>query len=132
MWPISAHPNARLSTLTNGWSDWTDGSERFATPILLVPARQQGWIAPQTADPLVEGWSEFALGHLIDDTLAPRRDAQAHHVEARLYDSPWPACFSLEHHQLRRRPEQLDTAARTLERAYGLGTGRHVASGLSE
>ncbi|MFC8373451.1 hypothetical protein ACFUIT_36810 [Streptomyces sp. NPDC057239] len=121
-----------LTTLTNGWSDWTDGSERIAMPILLLLARQQGWIAPRTADPLVEGWAAFARGHLLDDTLAPRRGSQAHHVGTRLYDAPWLATFFLEHHRVHRRPEQLDTAARILERAYDLGAGRHLAIGLSE
>ncbi|CAL9642750.1 hypothetical protein SUDANB145_06376 [Streptomyces sp. enrichment culture] len=121
-----------LSTLTNGWSDWTDGSERIAMPILLLLARQRGWISPETADPLVEGWAEFARAHLLDDTLAPRRGSQAHHVGVRLYDSPWLASFFLEHHRVHRRPGHLETATAIIERAYALGAGRHLAIGLSE
>ncbi|CAL9318390.1 hypothetical protein [Streptomyces sp. SudanB91_2054] len=121
-----------LSVLTNGWSDWSDGSERIAMPLLVLLARQQGWIDPQIADPLVEGWAEFALGHLLDDTLAPRRGSQDQHTGIRLYDAPWLASFFLEHHRVHRHPEQLETAVRILERAYELGAGRHLAIGLSE
>ncbi|GAB2981007.1 hypothetical protein GCM10023080_053950 [Streptomyces pseudoechinosporeus] len=62
-----------LTQATNGWSDWTDGSERLAMPLLLQLATARGWADPEQTGPLLDGWARFVRAHLLDDTAAPPR-----------------------------------------------------------
>ncbi|MEV7394613.1 MULTISPECIES: hypothetical protein [unclassified Streptomyces] len=88
-----------LTQATNGWSDWTDGSERIAMPLLLQAAVARGLADAEEIDPLLEDWSGFARRHLLDDTAAPRRGSQTWHIGPRLYDTPWPARFFHDRHR---------------------------------
>ncbi|WP_324013793.1 hypothetical protein [Microbacterium sp. JZ37] len=121
----------RLTQLTNGWSDWTDGSERIGVAIMLQHGVARGWLGAEVDDAL-DGWAGFAREHLLDDTAAPRRGSQQHHAGIRLYDSPWLARFFLLRHAHRRRAEDLELAARILERALELGIGKVLTIGFSE
>lgn len=77
-----------LTQPTNGWSDWTDGSERIAMPLLLQAAAARGLADPEEIAPLLDGWSRFARHHLLDETAAPRRGSQNWRPGPRLYDTP--------------------------------------------
>ncbi|MGP4006110.1 hypothetical protein [Streptomyces sp. 4N124] len=120
-----------LTQSTNGWSDWTDGSERIAMPLLLQAAAARGWADPEEIDPLLDGWSRFACRYLLDDNDAPRRGSQDHHTGVRLYDMPWLARFFHDRHRAHGRTDDLDRAARILERSYALGGALHLSIGLS-
>ncbi|MEU6917616.1 hypothetical protein [Streptomyces olindensis] len=120
-----------LTQATNGWSDWTDGSERIAMPLLLQAAAAHGLADPEEIDPLLDGWSRFARRHLLDETAAPRRGSQNWHTGPRLYDTPWLAHFFHDRHRAHGRPEDLDFAARIIERSFELGGATHLSIGLS-
>ncbi|MDT7840253.1 glycoside hydrolase family protein [Streptomyces justiciae] len=120
-----------LTQSTNGWSDWTDGSERIAMPLLLQAAATRGWADPAETDPLLDGWSAFACRYLLDDTDAPRRGSQDHDSGPRLYDMPWLARFFHDRYQAHGRADDLDRAARILERSYAMGGALHLSIGLS-
>lgn len=121
----------RLTQTTNGWSDWTDGSERIGVALMLQHAAMRGWADPSVDDAL-EGWSAFAKKHLMDSTAAPRRGSQQHHAGIRLYDSPWLARFYLLRYKQHGSSEDLDLAAKLLERAFELGIGNILTIGFSE
>lgn len=120
-----------LTQPTNGWPDWTDGSERIAMPQLLQTAAARGLADPEETEPLLDGWSQFARTHLLDETAAPRRGSQNWHTGPRLYDTPWLAHFFHDRHRANGRPEDLDLAARILERGFELGGAAHLSIGLS-
>lgn len=121
-----------LTQLTNGWSDWADGSERIGMAVLLVQARIRGVVGDE-ADAAIDGWAAFAREHLLDDTAAPRRGSQDQHTGPRLYDAPWLALFFSLRHELfhqsgtAKASEDLILAASILERAYELGAERFLA-----
>ncbi|WP_210505972.1 hypothetical protein [Naasia sp. SYSU D00057] len=127
---VPVDTSTRLTQATNGWSDWTDGSERIGVALMLHYALARGWVAPEVDD-FLEGWSQFARVHLLDGSAAPRRGSQDH-SGTRLYDSPWLARFFVERFRWRRNPDDLELAARILERALELGIGRFLAIGYSE
>ncbi|KQP67987.1 hypothetical protein ASF40_19525 [Microbacterium sp. Leaf288] len=120
-----------LTQTTNGWSDWSDGSERIGVAIMLQQALLRGWL-DASVDVELDGWAAFARTHLIDADAAPRRGSQAQHSGIRLYDSPWLARFFLLRHEQHLRREDLDLAARLLERGFELGIGRFLTIGFSE
>lgn len=120
-----------LTQSTNGWSDWTDGSERIGMPILLQQARARGW-ADHRVDELLTGWALMAEKHLLDESAAPRRGSQDWATPIRLYDSPWLAQFFIDRYNLHFDDHHLDLAARILERAFELGGDRFLAIGFSE
>lgn len=128
---VPVNTSTMLTQLTNGWSDWTDGSERIGMAILIQQARARGWV-DSSVDSALEGWATFAQEHLLDETAAPRRGSQDHHTGPRLYDSPWLAIFFLlraEYLQSNGSDarEELELAARILERAYELGAEGFLA-----
>ncbi|MFI9831158.1 hypothetical protein ACIHIX_26170 [Streptomyces sp. NPDC051913] len=120
-----------LTQASNGWADWTDGSERIAMPLLLQAAVARGLADVAEIDPLLEGWAAFARRHLLDDTAAPRRGSQTWHTGPRLYDTPWLARFFHDRHRFHGRSDDLDLAARILERSFELGGAGHLSIGLS-
>ncbi|HMR48868.1 MAG TPA: hypothetical protein PKE40_06290 [Arachnia sp.] len=120
-----------LTQTTNGWSDWTDGSERIGVAVMLQHGLRRGWVDP-VVDEVLEGWAAFARRHLLDDSAAPRRGSQDQHTGIRLYDSPWLAQFFLERFAYHRYYEDLDLAVRVLERAIELGIGRFLTIGFSD
>ena len=128
---VPVDTTTRLTQATNGWSDWTDGSERIGMAIMLQQALTRGWIDP-SADEALDNWAAFARKHLIDTSAAPRRGSQDHHAGIRLYDSPWLARFFLLRYQHHHRVEELDLAGRLLERALELGIARILTIGFSE
>ncbi|KQQ96411.1 hypothetical protein ASF72_01780 [Arthrobacter sp. Leaf141] len=116
----------KLAQTTNGWSDWTDGSERIGMALLLQMAVRRGLIDPALDDAL-EGWAEFAVENLMDSTDAPRRGSQDHHTGARLYDAPWLAQFFLERYLQTEDTTHLHRAERILNRAFALGAQGFLA-----
>lgn len=128
---VGVDVRTRLRQQTNGWPDWTDGSERIGMAILLQQARARGW-ADDRVDDLLDGWARLAENHLLDDTAAPRRGSQDRAPSVRLYDSPWLAQFFVDRFNLLEDHHHLDLAARILERAFALGGDRFLAIGFSE
>lgn len=128
---VPVDTSTRLTHTTNGWSDWSDGSERIGVATMLQHALMRGWVADEVEASL-EGWASFARAHLIDASGAPRRGSQNHSAGIRLYDSPWLARFFLLRHVHRSRTDDLDLAARLLERALELGIGRFLTIGFAE
>ncbi|MGW1029427.1 hypothetical protein ACWD4J_38085 [Streptomyces sp. NPDC002577] len=118
-----------LTQSTNGWQDWTDGSERIAIPLLLQAAAARGWADPGEIDPLLDGWSRFACRYLLDESNAPRRGSQEHQV--RLYDTPWLAQFFHDRYRAHGHEEDLDRAAGIIERSFELGGAMHLSINLS-
>ncbi|KPI11488.1 hypothetical protein OK074_2820 [Actinobacteria bacterium OK074] len=118
-----------LTQTTNGWQDWTDGSERIAMPLLLQAAAAHGLADADEMDPLLDGWSRFACRHLLDESNAPRRGSQDQQV--RLYDTPWLASFFDDRYRVQGRDEDLERAAGIIERSFELGGARHLSIGLS-
>lgn len=122
-----------LTQSTNGWSDWSDGSERIGMPILIQLAAEAGWIDYDAEIAgVLDGWAAFAKTHLLDKTAAPRRGSQFQHSGPRLYDSPWLAQFFHDRYRFLGDPADLDLAAQILERAFELGGGHHLSIQLSE
>lgn len=128
---VPVDTSTRLTQTTNGWSDWSDGSERIGVAIMLQQGLLRGWL-DKSVDIELGGWAQFARTHLIDINTAPRRGSQDQHSGIRLYDSPWLARFFLLRHEQHLRAEDLDLAARLLERAFELGIGRFLTIGFSE
>jgi hypothetical protein len=120
-----------LTQTTNGWSDWTDGSERIGVALMIQHGLMRGWL-DESVDAELDGWAAFARAHLIDASAAPRRGSQNHHTGIRLYDSPWLARFFLLRHTQHQRNDDLDLAARLLERGLELGIGRFLTIGFAE
>ncbi|MEU0390155.1 hypothetical protein [Streptomyces chartreusis] len=120
-----------LTQATNGWADWTDGSERIAMPLLLQAAAARGLADAEEIEPLLEGWSRFARRHLLDESAAPRRGSQYWQGGPRLYDTPWLARFFDGRHRANGGEEDLDLAARILERSFELGGAAHLSIGIS-
>jgi len=128
---VPVNTRTGLTSATNGWSDWTDGSERIAMPLLLQAAVAHGLADAAEIDPLLDGWSRFAVRHLLDETDAPRRGSQSWHIEPRLYDMPWLARFFLDRHRTHDREEDLERAARIIERRFDLGGSAHLSIDVS-
>ncbi|RKN43762.1 hypothetical protein [Streptomyces hoynatensis] len=127
--PVDTRTGLRLAT--NGWSDWSDGSERIAMPLLLQQAAARGLADPEEPGPLLEGWSRFAVRHLLDETGAPRRGSFSRHIKPRLYDMPWLAQFFHDRYCVHGREEDLARAACILERSFELGGATHLSIGSS-
>jgi len=120
-----------ITQSTNGWSDWTDGSERIGMAILLQQASVLR-LVDDRADTLLAGWALMAEAHLLDKSATPRRGSQDWATPIRLYDSPWLAQFFVDRFRIHYDPHHLDLAARILERAFELGGDRFLAIGFSE
>ncbi|NUP15177.1 MAG: hypothetical protein HOZ81_03550 [Streptomyces sp.] len=128
---VPVNTRTGLTSATNGWSDWTDGSERIAMPLLLQAAVAHGLADAAEVEPLLDGWSRFAVRHLLDETDAPRRGSQSWHIEPRLYDMPWLARFFLDRYRAQDREEDLERAARIIERRFDLGGSAHLSIDVS-
>ncbi|WP_210953489.1 hypothetical protein [Streptomyces sp. RT42] len=124
---VPVNTRTGLTGATNGWPDWSDGSERIAMPLLLQAATVRGLADPEETGSLLDGWSRFAVRHLLDETDAPRRGSQTWHLEPRLYDMPWLARFFLDRHRAHGREEDLERAARIIERRFDLGGATHLS-----
>ncbi|MFD0319067.1 hypothetical protein [Streptomyces flavalbus] len=128
---VPVNTRTGLTSPTNGWSDWSDGSERIAMPLLLQAATAHGLADPRETGPLLDGWSDFAVRHLLDASDAPRRGSQSWHIEPRLYDMPWLARFFHDRYQAHGRAEDLERAARVIERRFDLGGATHLSIDVS-
>ncbi|MGW0786559.1 hypothetical protein [Streptomyces sp. NPDC002913] len=115
----------------NGWVDWSDGSERIAMPLLLQLATERGWLERSATEPLLDGWARFARAHLLDGTGAPHRGSRMHHLGPRLYDAPWLSQFFHDRYRTTGEKDDLDLAARILDRNLELGGGEHLSLMLS-
>lgn len=123
----------KLTQSTNGWSDWSDGSERIGMPVLIQLAAMAGWVPyDHEVASALDGWAQFAQAHLLDATAAPRRGSQFQHSGPRLYDAPWLAQFFHDRYHFLGDRSDLDLAARIIERAFELGGSRHLSIQFSE
>lgn len=119
-----------LTQTGNGWSDWSDGSERIGMAIMLQLGRRLGWLGAEV-DEVLTNWAEFARHHLLDADYTPRRGSNDH-TGPRLYDTPWLTRFFIERYRWTRNVSDLTHAVRILERAFELGVGTYLAIGLPE
>lgn len=120
-----------LTQLTSAWPDWSDGAERIGMPTLLQQARLLGWVGSDVDDAL-HGWARFARARLLDATAAPRWGSDTTIEQPRLYNSPWLAHFFADQFRLFGDPDDLELAARILERSYELGAVEHLSIGQPE
>lgn len=119
-----------LTQPANGWSDWSDGSERIGMAVLLQLARNRNWLSEAT-DIALDGWAQFARTSLVDASGTPRRGSHDT-TGPRLYDSSWLAEFFLARFVQTADVEDLDLAYRIVSRAFELGATRFLAIGFSE
>ncbi|GAA2096184.1 DUF5695 domain-containing protein [Microlunatus panaciterrae] len=121
-----------LTQTTNGWADWSDGAERVAMPALLQEARRRGWVdSPGEVDEALVGFADFARNLLLDESAAPRWGSTVK-APVRIYNSPWLAHFFATQHDHGGADDDLDLAARILERSFELGAGEHLSIGHPE
>jgi len=119
--------------LTSGWADWSDGAERVAMPALLQQARLRGWVrSTEEVDEALIDWARFARQRLLDETAAPLWGSDTIITKTRLYNSPWLAHFFADQYRLYGLPDDLELAARILERSFELGAETHVSIGQPE
>ncbi len=122
-----------LTVLTSGWPDWSDGAERVAMPTLLQQARLRGWVSSEAhVDDALAGWAEFARARLLDGSAAPRWGSDTIITKTRLYNGPWLAHFFADQYRLYGDGDDLDLAARILERSFELGAETHLSIGQPE
>ena len=122
-----------LTMLTSGWADWSDGAERVAMPALLQQARLRGWVTSvEAVDEALREWAQFARARLLDATAAPLWGSDTIITETRLYNSPWLAHFFADQYRLYASPDDLELAARILERSFELGAETHLSIGQPE
>ena len=122
-----------LTMLTSGWADWSDGAERVAMPALLQQARLRGWVrSTEEVDEALIDWARFARQRLLDETAAPLWGSDTIITKTRLYNSPWLAHFFADQYRLYGLPDDLELAARILERSFELGAETHVSIGQPE
>lgn len=120
----------RLTQPANGWSDWSDGSERIGMAVVLQLARNRGWLG-RDADDALTAWAEFARRNLVDAEGTPHRGS--HDMTGpRLYDSSWLTEFFVARAEHTRDLEDLDLAYRIVCRAFELGASGFLAIGFSE
>ncbi|WP_386015773.1 hypothetical protein [Streptomyces sp. YIM B13518] len=98
---------------------------------LLQAAAARGLADPERTGPLLDGWSRFAVRHLLDETDAPRRGSRSGHIAPRLYDMPWLARFFHDRHRAHGREEGLERAARIIERRFDLSRVTHLSIDVS-
>ncbi|BDZ64427.1 hypothetical protein [Agromyces mangrovi Wang et al. 2018] len=127
---VPVDTTTRLTQTGNGWSDWSDGSERIGMAIMLQLGRRLGWLDADVDDVLAR-WAAFARSHLLDERHTPRRGSNDH-TGPRLYDTPWLARFFLERYRWTGEPGDLADALAIMERAFELGVGTYLAIGLPE
>ncbi|MGS2619371.1 hypothetical protein ACVCAH_33365 [Micromonospora sp. LZ34] len=121
-----------LTQTVNGWPDWSDGAERLAMPTLLQEALRRGWCDEAATGDALAGWAVFARECLVDDTGPPRWGSVSWVTKPRLYNAPWLAHFFAQQHRLLGSADDLELAARILERSYELGAGSHLSIGQPE
>lgn len=119
-----------LTQPANGWSDWSDGSERIGMAVMLQLARNRGWL-DEAADQALEGWATFARTTLVDETGTPRRGSYDT-TGPRLYDSSWLIEFFVARFAQTEDAADLDLAYRVADRAFELGASGFLAIGFSE
>lgn len=120
-----------LTRLASGWPDWSDGAERVGMPALLQEARKRGWADPE-ADAALRDWMRFARERLVEPDGTARSGSRTLRPRTRLYDAPALAHLFAEQWVLDGSPEDLELAARILERAEELGAGAHLSIGHPE
>ncbi|MFV0428517.1 MAG: hypothetical protein ACK5KO_03675 [Arachnia sp.] len=128
---VPVDTRTRLTRLTSGWPDWSDGAERVAMPSLMQQARLRGWGTPEI-DEALDGWSQFARRRLLDHQATPRWGSDTTVASPRLYNSPWLAHFFADQYVLYRGAEDLELAVQILERSVELGSQRHLSIGMPE
>ncbi|KAI9149026.1 hypothetical protein HJFPF1_11071 [Paramyrothecium foliicola] len=121
-----------LTQTTNGWPDWTDGSERIAMPVLLQLASMRGWVDENLVGATLKGWADFAKQHLLDPEFTPSRGSQLGVKTARLYDVPWLCQFFHDRYIWKQDASYLDLSAGLLKRAFEYGLSDFLAIHLSE
>ncbi|GAA2752191.1 hypothetical protein [Amnibacterium kyonggiense] len=128
---VPADATTGLTRLASGWPDWSDGAERVGMPALLQEARKRGW-SDGAADDALREWLRFARERLIEPDGTARSGSSTLRPTTRLYDAPALAHLFAEQSVLDGSPEDLELAARVLERAEALGAGAHLSIGHPE
>lgn len=126
--PVDTH--TLLTQPANGWSDWSDGSERIGMAVLLQRARNARWLDADS-DTALSNWADFARANLLDATGAPRRGSHDT-TGPRLYDSTWLAEFFLARFHQTQKPDDLELALRIILRAFELGAAGFLAINFSD
>lgn len=124
--------NTLLTQTTNGWPDWTDGSERIAMPCLLQLGAMRGWLQGDVIEEATAGWAKFAESFLMDSACTSTRGSQTGIKLPRLYDVPWLCQFFHDRYRWKNNTADLDFAARILERGFEQGATDFLAIHLSE
>lgn len=120
-----------LTRPSSGWPDWSDGAERVGMAALLQEAGLRGWTDAAADDALCD-WLRFARARLLDEDASTRSGSAALRPGIRLYDAPWLAHLFAERSARDVAPDDLELAARILERAEALGAGAHLSIGRPE
>jgi hypothetical protein len=120
-----------LRVNAGNWTEWSDGRERIAMPLLLQQARRHRWGAAAELDRALHDFDRFCRTHLVDNTGAVFEDS-FHRTAHRLYNFPWLATFFLEQSRLYQRTEDRELAVRIIERYYDLDGDRFLAIGLGD
>ncbi|KAH8901155.1 hypothetical protein GQ53DRAFT_850579 [Thozetella sp. PMI_491] len=121
-----------LTQSTNGWPDWTDGSERIAMPVMLQLGAMRGWISADLVDEALQGWAQFARTYLLDESCTPSRGSQIALDGPRLYDLPWLSEFYHDRYLWKGELADLEFASKIIERAFELGMANFLAIHFSE
>lgn len=98
---------------------------------LLQQARFRGWGDADKIDTALLGWAEFARKRLIDDSSTVRWGSDTTVEKPRLYNFPWMAHFFADQYRLFGEMNDLELAARLLERSVELGATEHLSIGHS-
>lgn len=118
-----------LTTLPSAWGDWNDVRERVAMPLLFQQAAALGWGDQAMINELLDQHAAFVRqrvvapdGTVADDSRGTRRP--------RLYNFPWYARFFAAEFERAGAADDLELAARIIERYYALGGTGFLAFGL--
>ncbi len=129
---LPVHTHTSLTQTSNGWADWSDGSERLAMPSLLQEVRLRGWTGDEIDDAL-RGFAAFARSCLLRPDGTPRRGSyEEWKPQPRIYDSPWHAHFFATQYRIFADDDDLALAETILETSYRLGADRHLSIGQGE
>lgn len=129
--PYDVERDLRL-THDLGWTDWSDARERVGMPLLLLAARQRGWVDDvAVVDESLLAYKEFCLQHLITSEHRIRNSSTAD-GHARLYNSPWFALLFAELFATYGSRDDLLTAVAILDRYYTDGGERFLAITIAE
>jgi hypothetical protein len=115
-----------LTVNAANWSDWSDGRERVAMPLLLQQARKLGWHRSNELDAALEKYARFCRTHIVNEQGVVVEDS-FNSSPHRLYNFPWYAEFFLNQYHLYQREEDALLSGRILEAYYRRGGTAYLA-----